>query len=533
MTKKPIHLLVPMSGQGTRYRQAGYTEPKPLIPVSGIPMIERLLSSFPVAWPTHFIMADNHQQTELPHLLRKIRPDASQKIISPHRFGPGYALQASLCDMPSDVPVFVTYCDYGMVWDADHFEKFVRENQCDACLVSYRGFHAHYLNAQQYAYSRLEGERVVEVREKGSFTNNREAEFASTGGYYFRSAKLLQECLAFQMEHKLHKDGEYYTSLTIQSLLLMNKNAHVRIYEIPYFFQWGTPDDLHDFEYWEKTYSAFNRYVGQRGSVEQVLMPMAGAGSRFSGLSLTPKPLISVTGKPMFVQALNSMPDAQNIVCVVLEEIADSVEKAIPYPHASIVSLQSTPPGQALSTEAGCHKLIQDREVIVTSCDHGIVLSPDAWSAFQNNPRAEAAIFTVKNFPGARRKPESYAYVIPCNGRGQFPKVERVSVKKAVSENPYNDNVLVGTFWFRSAEVLIQGIQELKKSSILVNGEMFLDSVFSCLIDLGYTVRMIPLDGYICWGDPDALAESLYWQEVHCVHSADISGIIAGGSKNA
>ena len=101
-------------------------------------------------------------------------------------------------------------------------------------------------------------------------------------------------------------------------------------------------------------------------------------------------------------------------------------------------------------------------------------------------------------------------------------------MKEVVSENPFNNNVLVGTFWFKSSEILIKGIQELKKRNILINNELYLDSVFTCLADMGYIVRMIPLDGYICWGDPDALAESLYWQEIYCAHRVDFRKKIPG-----
>ena len=71
MKAKPIQLLIPMSGQGNRYRQAGYQEPKPLIPVNGVPMISRLLENFPQSWPSVFVMAENHKNTELPPLLAK------------------------------------------------------------------------------------------------------------------------------------------------------------------------------------------------------------------------------------------------------------------------------------------------------------------------------------------------------------------------------------------------------------------------------------------------------------------------------
>jgi len=179
-----------------------------------------------------------------------------------------------------------------------------------------------------------------------------------------------------------------------------------------------------------------------------------------------------------------------------------------------VVALPKTPPGQALSAEAGLHRLDPAREVLVTACDHGIVLPPARWAAFRGRPDCDAAIFTLQGFPGAVRRPLSYSYVVPEASPEPFPEVSRVSLKKNPSEDPLRDHVLVGTFWFASARVLQQGIDELKRLDLRVNGELYLDSVFDVLRGLGLKVRMIPLDGYICWGEPDLLAEALYWQEI-------------------
>ncbi|MFM8315958.1 MAG: NTP transferase domain-containing protein, partial [Deltaproteobacteria bacterium] len=236
---KNIQLLIPMSGQGNRYRDAGYKEPKPLIPVNGVPMITRLLENFPDSWPTVFVMAENHKNTELPSVLTKNRPLGYQVFIEKHTQGPSFAALKGLEHLDPELPVLLSYCDYAMVWDSTRFTHFVEETQCDACVVSYRGYHAHYRSPQQYAYCRMSGERVVEVKEKGSFTSNREQEFASSGGYYFKSARLLKKAIEFQLAQNLQLNGEFYSSLTVEALLRMDPKAHVRVFEIPGFFQWG------------------------------------------------------------------------------------------------------------------------------------------------------------------------------------------------------------------------------------------------------------------------------------------------------
>ena len=517
-----LHLLVPMSGQGTRYRKAGYTQPKPLIPVNGVPMIERLLSTFPTHWTPHFVMADNHEETELPALLTRLRPNSTISFIPQHTKGPGEACLAGLKHIPDDAPVLVSYCDYGMVWDPAAFERFVADTECDSCVVSYKGFHAHYLSDVMYAYSRMEGERVVEVKEKGCFTDDREAEYASCGAYYFRSARLLKDALKWQVDANLQINGEYYTSLTVEALLKMEPSSHVRIFEIPGFFQWGTPSDLQSFEYWEQTYQAYNRYVGQpRPSTGQVLMPMAGLGSRFKDNFDQPKPFIPVNGRPMYQSALGSLPSSAKTALVLNCENVHYLESSISdNSQTTWVSLDETPPGQALSCAAGLPELDPERDLVVSSCDHAVVLNPEVWKEFQSLNDTDAAIFTVQGYPGALRTPKSYAYVVPEDA-SLLPVVKDVSVKATVSDQPMNDHLLVGTFWFRTPDIMRKGIDELVARDIRVNGELYLDSIFTILRDLGMRVRMIPLDGFICWGDPASLAEASYWSEVFCGHRLD------------
>lgn len=505
-----------MSGQGVRFREAGYPMLKPLIPIHGKTIIERLLKSFPAHWPRHFVLAENHRATELPELLRKRSPGATLTFITEHKEGPARALRAALPKLDAEAPVLVSYCDYGMVWDAPGFERFVRETACDAAVVCYRGFHPHYLDRDLYAYCRMKDERVVEVREKGSFTEDYQSEFASSGAYYFKSASRLAAALDYQYERKLTVNNEYYTSLTVQALIERDPSADVRAFEIPFFFQWGTPKHLRQYAYWERAFAAKREHERQPLATEQLLMPMAGYGSRFASLTKLPKPLIPVDGAPMFRRAAHAFRGARRQVFVTRDELKTQLP-AGELEHLGAgerwIFLEKTPPGQALTTQAGVGQLDRDLSVVVTACDHEIVMSPERFKRFLATD-ADAAIFTIKGFPHADRKPLAFAYVRSDTTKGhEFPPVIGVSVKHPLSETPSHDSLLVGTFWFRSAGLLDDSIEWLKSSDKQVNGEYYLDSVFELLLEKGYRVREVELDGYICWGDPDSYHESCYFSE--------------------
>ncbi len=507
-----------MSGQGTRYRKEGYTSPKPLIPVNGLPMITRLLNNFDRNWNYHFIVAENHRETALPETLRQIRPSGQIFFIPPHTAGPTFAIQPALPSLPSDTPIAVSYCDYGMNWDHAAFEKFVQESDCDACLICYRGFHAHYLTKVNYAFARTEGKHVVEVREKGHFTDNRENEFASAGFYYFKNKAILEEAIAYQVAHGLKVNGEYYTSLTVEALLRANPSADVRVFEIPGFYQWGTPQDLRDFEYWEKCYAAVNRQTRQTAKVPQLLIPMAGWGSRFAKYTELPKPAIRLQGQPMFEHAVLSLPAAENQVFITQNRYATSKD-FLAFANCKIVGVEEIPNGQALTVKLGLDQLHDSGSILVSACDHKIIINSEKWEKLLATEKIDAAIFTIRSFPGVHRQPMAYSYVEPL--AADDSRVARVSIKRPISDSPARDHLLVGTFWFRSKNILATGLDALIRSKELVNGELYMDGIFNVLIEQGYQIAILELDGYINWGDPESLKEALYWQEIFCGQRLD------------
>lgn len=512
-----LQVLIPMSGQGTRYQKAGYNQPKPMIPVNGRPMIERLLEKFPTDWPCVFVLADNHQTTGMSELLLQLRPQAKIIYVPKHSEGPAFAIENAIPHLDPTKGVLVSYCDYGLKWDPWDFANFVQSTQCDTCLVSYRGFHAHYLSPVPYAYSRMQGERVVQVKEKGSFTSQRENEYASCGAYYFREVEAMKNALAFQKKNDLKLNGEYYTSLTVEALLKMDPQAQGRVYEIEAFYQWGTPQDLREFEYWERVFQSLNRSLVQPESrCSQILLPMAGLGSRIAEILKIPKPLVSIDGIPMYRKALESFPRADRNVFVTVQSIAEKVQVSS---HERMIALKETPSGQALTTELGLAEIEDGKDFIVTACDHSVVLNNQVWKSFIAKPDCDAAIFTVRGFPGTTRKPQSFSYVQTASQEGAyFPLVQGISVKRPLTAEPSQEELLVGSFWFKNKQVALDGIRELKSRDLRVNGELYLDSIFILLIENGLKVRQIPLDGYINWGDAESLKESLYWYEVFMGH---------------
>ena len=319
-----MRVVIPMSGLGTRFREAGYNLPKPLIPVDGKPIIEHLLGNFPPHWQKIFICNEEHlEKTGLGKTLKQLAPGSEIISIQNQKKGPVWAvlegLKSSPEAIPDDEPCIVNYCDFNFSWDWRHFEMFTQRTQCDGAVLCYRGFHPEYIRPTLYAYCREENGRILEIKEKGHFTPNRENEYASSGTYYFRSGKMVKDYFKKLMDEGPLLNGEGYVSLVYNHLI--QDGLQVRVYEIPYFLQWGTPHDLKDYEYWSRVYSHYPFCKSSQTSNDllQLLMPMAGRGSRFEGE--IPKPLRQVLGKPMFLAAIEHLPKTERRVFVMRDGI--------------------------------------------------------------------------------------------------------------------------------------------------------------------------------------------------------------------
>ena len=75
-----LNVLIPMAGAGTRFREAGYTFPKPLIDVNGKPMIQTVVDNLGLEANYIFVVQKEHrEQFNLDTMLGLIAPDC--KII--------------------------------------------------------------------------------------------------------------------------------------------------------------------------------------------------------------------------------------------------------------------------------------------------------------------------------------------------------------------------------------------------------------------------------------------------------------------
>jgi len=508
-----MKIIIPMSGTGKRFVEAGYTKIKPLIEIDGKPIIEHVINMFPGVHDFVFVCNSEHlAKTELRQVLERAVPRGTIVSIAPHKLGPVFAALQAEHLIDDEEPVIVNYCDFSARWDFEDFQREVSSRKCAGCITAYRGFHPHSLGPTYYAYMREKDRYLLEIKEKGCFTDNRMQEFASSGTYYFSKGAYVKKYFKEVMERKIDLNGEYYISLVYN--LLLEDNLDVFIYELEKFLQWGTPDDVEEYLSWSQYFKDEWQWRPKRFFGAQNLVPMAGMGKRFSDEGYTlPKPLIPVEKTPMVVAATRSVPLSDSYIFVCQKEHLQSsnLEQVLRKEFGAktqFVPIDYMTEGQACTCLLAEQLLDKEAPLFISACDNAMVWDEEEFARLITEPSVDCVVFTFRNYVGAKRNPQMYGWVKSAEG-----VVKEVSVKTPLSNTPGKDPAIVGAFWFRKARYFLDAANDLIARNERINHEFYVDSCINALLRQGRHARIFDLQRYICWGTPNDLRTWEYWHE--------------------
>ena len=401
-----------------------------------------------------------------------------------------------------------------------HLKEFANKGEFDGVIPAYRGFHPHYVGSTQYAYIKTTfGLIASDIQEKKPFTDNRAQEYASSGTYYFKSARLMLEACNYAIDNKIQVSGEYYVSLAYKYLFEQKKK--VSAYPLQHFMQWGTPQDLEEYLEWSKVFKILgskSRTEGKSLENHHIVLPMAGLGKRFfdEGFKVT-KPLIPISGKPMVAQALSTLPRGNTNTLVVRSDMPQ-FEDTRNFLTANINGLQivevpEVTQGQACTAQLGIERLksrVNSGIVTIGVCDSGMLYNFDKLEGLVSKG-TDVIVWGAKGHASAIRNPKSYGW-IDCNEGGE---IQSVSVKSPLTDIK-NRPIITGVFTFKSIEIFEKCYKSLLERKGLINGEFYLDSMIQDALNLGFNCRFFEVDSFISWGTPQDYRTFEYWQS--CFH---------------
>ena len=513
-----MQIIIPMSGFGERFKAAGYRIPKPLITINNKTIIQHVVELFDNNCEFIFICNEDHLETKEFNMQKTINSfNLKSKIvsISPHKLGPVHAVLMSEDHIDLEKQTIVNYCDFSCYWNFENFKRFVVKYDLDGSIPAYKNFHPHSIHNNYYAFLKTKDLEVLDVQEKKPFTDNPIDEFASSGTYYFKSGDLMLQYFNKMKDLKLTVNNEYYVSMSYKPMIM--DQLKVYTYNLKHFMQWGTPEDLHEYKYWSDIFESLIEESEPPRHDGALMLPMAGKGSRFKAQGYHKiKPMIKVSGKPMFEQALNDLPLA-NLTRLVLrndKELVEQVENKNTKDKKkySIKILNDDTDGQASTALIGSKDINHESPITIGACDNGMIYKNKNFIELMNDSSTDAIVWSASGYPGSIKNPKMYGWI-------EYDKstklIKSISVKEQLKD-PKEDLIVVGTFTFKKQKYLIDSVNRMKKRKALVNSEYYIDMAINDSIALNLKCRVFEIDKYICWGTPEDLNTFEYWQS--CFH---------------
>ena len=510
-----VNVIIPMAGHSRRFNKAGYSGPKALLPVGKYKMIEHVVNMFDPTFCKYHIVV-NHNQLEadsgLVKYLKGLALNVEVVLIDSHELGPIYSV-LQVKNINEKEEVIISYCDFFEEWD---YSSFMRTAQgSDGCVASFKGFHPASFGSTYYAYMRVKNGNMLELREKQSFTMDRTEEHASTGVYYFNNFKIFKK----YGEAYLLKDNkvllEAYVSLIYNDMVF--DNLSITVYEVDKFICLGTPDDYEQYQFWWKFFIKENKALSEKKhSGERVgLIPMAGQGSRFREYGYrVAKPLIKIDNIPMIVRTVNSMPKQDQWIFLARQEDLTRypIEKTLrKFSNNCIIrSVETHTSGQAATCLLAENEINNNSELIIASADYEHRYNQRLWQLILDDLTIDGAIWTYRSGSMVLKDPKKFAY---CRVGQDGMTVSEVVEKQAISDTPYLDPLVVGTFWYRKAGDFKSAAMNLINNNITVNGEHYIGTSINFLIKEGKKFVIFDVDQWISFGDPFELRILEYWKD--------------------
>jgi len=228
-----LNVLIPMAGAGSRFEQAGYTFPKPLIEVRNKPMIQVVVENLNLDANYIYVVQKAHREKyNLDTLLNLLTPGC--KIVETDGLTEGAACTALLAKdyIDNDNPLFFANSDQFVEWDSNEFMYKMQETDADGGIVTFTATHP------KWSFAKVDERGLVtEVAEKNPISD-----IATVGYYYWKHGSDFVNYAEQMIEKNIRVNNEFYVCPVFNQAIEDCKQ--IRTFNTAGMWGLGTPEDL-------------------------------------------------------------------------------------------------------------------------------------------------------------------------------------------------------------------------------------------------------------------------------------------------
>lgn len=226
-----------------------------------------------------------------------------------------------------------------------------------------------------------------------------------------------------------------------------------------------------------------------------VLIPMAGAGSRFEKAGYTfPKPLVDVNGKPMIQVVVNNLNFDANFIFIVQKEhnIKYNLNSLLCLiaPGSKLIETDGVTEGAACTTLLAEKYIDNEKPLVIANSDQIVGWNSSEFMYKMRETKCDCGIVTFNS----------------THPKWSFVRTDENGLVVEVAEkNPISDVATVGIYYWRHGADYVKYAKQMIKNNIRVNNEFYVCPVFNQAIQDGKVVRCFSVEEMWGIGTPEDL----------------------------
>jgi len=232
-----------------------------------------------------------------------------------------------------------------------------------------------------------------------------------------------------------------------------------------------------------------------QGGDMNVLIPMAGAGSRFEKAGYTfPKPLIDVNGNTMIQTVVDNLNIEANYIFIVqkshyeqyhLQTILNNIA-----PNCKIIQVDGMTEGAACTTLLAKEYINNNKPLIMANSDQFIEWDSNEFMYSMVGDNVDGGILTFRS----------------THPKWSYAKLDNNGFVAEVAEkNPISDIATVGVYYWAIGSDYVKFAEQMINKNIRTNNEFYVCPVFNEAIDAGKNIKIFDIPKMWGLGTPEDL----------------------------
>jgi glucose-1-phosphate thymidylyltransferase len=226
-----MKVLIPVAGAGTRLRPHTYTQPKPLIPVAGKPIICYIIDKLVDAGLTDFVFVIGYLGNKVRDFIEERYPNLHIEFVyQEHREGSGHAVWTARETIEDEDELFIAFGD--TIFEADLAQMIASPHTC----VGIKRVN----DPRDFGVAECDDTgRVLRLIEKPRIPK---ANMALVGLYKIKKVHAFLEAINYLITNDLRTVGEFQITDALQYLL--EQNTVIQGFPVSNWFDCGRKEVL-------------------------------------------------------------------------------------------------------------------------------------------------------------------------------------------------------------------------------------------------------------------------------------------------